>query len=332
MLDGHCQLFKKCLISESASFRRNRWNQLLLTPVSSDEWSNSTVWWYDVQSQGLKSLLDVIYVFSLMFREISQLELSVFIPICALDIFGSLRIRAWYHKHDARKQNFGEEVLLLKKHQSSVRWLHMPPLVLFSLQWSDKWSKKLRCRPSWSLIITCNGLARCWGGIRPAGQVVVGRRMASSSNNESRANWTPICCHAKRSEPLKTASSHSERISPSGHSHSQVGMLKDSPGDKCAGVLVKGWWEGEGTPVALLKRSADAHTQVFKMHLKSKHKHTLLCSLFLCFHWFLKMEVIFIVYHITIKYNTHMGWMLTVLNIWNIFILLAVLPCPWVLH
>lgn len=127
----------------------------------------------------------------------------------------------------------------------------MPPLVLSSLQCSDKWSKKLRCRPSWTLIITCNGLARCWGGNRPAGQVAVGRRMASSSNNESRANWTPICCHAKRSEPLKTASSHSERVwwadSPSGHSHCQGGFVKDLPGDKCDGFLVKGWWEGGGT-------------------------------------------------------------------------------------
>lgn len=117
-------------------------------------------------------------------------------------------------ENDATKTNFGEDSLRsleAEKHHSSVRWLHMPPLVLSSLQWSDKWSKKLRCRPSWTLIITCNGWARCWGGIRPAGQVAVGRRMASSSNNESRANWTPICCHAKRSEPLKTASSHSER-------------------------------------------------------------------------------------------------------------------------
>lgn len=147
-----------------------------------------------------------------MFRETSQFEPSIYIPICAFDIFGSLRIRAWHNtgENDAtKKESFGEEAA---KHHSSVRWLHMPPLVLSSLQWSDKWSKKLRCRPSWTLIITCNGLARCWGGIRPAGQVAVGRRMASSSNNESRANWTPICCHAKHSEPLKTASSHSERV------------------------------------------------------------------------------------------------------------------------
>lgn len=58
----------------------------------------------------------MIYVLSLMFREISQFELSIFIPICALDISGSLRIRAWYYKlekveNDATKTNFGEDFL-----------------------------------------------------------------------------------------------------------------------------------------------------------------------------------------------------------------------------
>lgn len=92
------------------------------------------------------------------------------------------------------------------------RRLHMPLLVHFPLQHSYKWSKKSRHLPSWVLIITCNGLARCWSGTGPVGQVAMRRRMAWSSINESTANWIPICWHAKCLEPLKSSLfSHSVR-------------------------------------------------------------------------------------------------------------------------
>lgn len=85
------------------------------------------------------------------------------------------------------------------------RRLHMPLLVHFPLQRSYKWSKKSRRLPSWAMIITCNGLARCWSGTGPVGQVALRSWMAWSSINESTANWIPICWHAKCSKPLKSS-------------------------------------------------------------------------------------------------------------------------------
>lgn len=116
------------------------------------------------------------------------------------------------------------------------RRLHMPLLVHFPLQHSYKWSKKSRRLPSWALIITCNGLARCWSGTGPVGQVAMRRRMAWSSINESTANWIPICWHAKCSEPLKSSLfSHSVRrkrarwLAFSFRAYNVVGLDKGQP-------------------------------------------------------------------------------------------------------
>lgn len=117
------------------------------------------------------------------------------------------------------------------------RRLHMPLLVHFPLQHSYKWSKKSQRLPSWALIITCNGLARCWSGTGPVGQVAMRRRMAWSSINESTANWIPICWHAKCLEPLKSSLfSHSVRrkrarwLAFSFRAHSVVGLDKGQLG------------------------------------------------------------------------------------------------------